>query len=256
MDSDDVVRGRILSRREVLTLLGGAGVAAVGVPAIAGALDHSAQPPRPQGAAPVPNCVVRPEQTEGPYFVDQTLNRRDVRSDPTDGRVPEGLPLELEIRVSGIVGGACTPLSGARVEIWQCDALGVYSGVQDIDGQFDTRGQSFLRGHQITDRAGSARFRSIYPGWYRGRTVHIHFAVHATNRAGRDVVFTSQLYFDDAVTESVLRQAPYSQKGLDGWMKNDADGIFRRQRGAELLLATRPLDGGYAAQFELGMQLG
>lgn len=256
MDADDVMRGRLLSRREVLALLGSAGVVAVGAPAMAGADHPGGGSAAPAGATPFPSCVVRPEQTEGPYFVDNTMHRGDIRADPSDGRVPEGLPLDLEVRVSAIRAGSCTPLPGARVEVWQCDALGVYSGVEDTAGRFDTRGKRFLRGHQLSDAAGSVRFRTIFPGWYQGRSVHIHFAVHAKNQVGREFVFTSQLYFDDAVTEAVLKRAPYAQRGLDGWRRNAQDGIFRSQRGAELVLATRPAGDGYAAQFEMGMELG
>src|SRR5204862_5959516 len=93
-----------------------------------------------------PPCVVRPEQTEGPYFVDERLNRSDIRSDPSDGLVKEGFLLELALRVHKIGGSDCTPLAGVVVDVWHCDALGVYSDVRDRS--FDTRGKKFLRGYQ------------------------------------------------------------------------------------------------------------
>jgi protocatechuate 3,4-dioxygenase beta subunit len=68
------------------------------------------------------------------------------------------------------------------VDVWQCDALGVYSDVRDSNGFFDTRGRQFLRGYQVTDRNGQAEFLTVYPGWYRGRTVHLHFKVRVQRR--------------------------------------------------------------------------
>ncbi len=260
MDSDDVPVGRILGRREVLALLGAAGAGALTRRATAPETAEAGAPPSTGSAAPlslpVPNCVVRPAQTEGPYFVEPTLDRRDIRADPTTGAIPAGVPLALELRVAQVATSGCTPLVGATVELWQCDALGVYSGVRDTNGLFDTRTQKFLRGHQRTDTTGVVRFTTIYPGWYEGRAVHLHFSVRAKNAAGRDVLFTSQLYFDEAITATVLAKAPYATKGTAGWRRNAADGIFSRSGGEQLIVATRPQGEGYAGVFELGMQLG
>ncbi len=253
MQNDDETIGRILSRRDLMALLGAAGA---GV--LARGLTSPQAPDLPTlrlPSSPVPNCVVRPAQTEGPYFVDGTLDRRDIRSDPATGVAKTGVPLGVEFRVSQVAASGCTPLAGARVELWQCDALGVYSGARDMNGLFDTRNEKFLRGHQITDAAGVARFSSVYPGWYEGRAVHLHFSVRAKNAAGRDVLFTSQLYFDDTVTAQVLQRAPYAQKGTANWVRNSRDGIFNRSGGEQLMLALRPQGEGYAGIFELGMQL-
>ena len=103
-------------------------------------------------AASLPSCVVRPEQTEGPYFVDEKLNRSDIRNEPSDNSSKPGVPLRLEFQVSRIAGGACAPLNGAIVDVWHCDALGVYSDVRD--SKFDARGKKFLRGYQQTDTNG------------------------------------------------------------------------------------------------------
>ncbi len=122
MDNDDLPIGSILGRREILALLGAAGAGALTRRMVAPAVAEAAAAPV---MLPLPNCVVRPAQTEGPYFVDGTLERRDIRADPATGVAPTGVPLGLDIRVSRIAGGACTPLPGATVELWQCDALGV-----------------------------------------------------------------------------------------------------------------------------------
>ena len=94
-------------------------------------------------------------------------------------------------------------MAGAMVDICQCDAIGVYSDVRATNGFFNTGGQRFLRGYQVTDASGVAKFTTVYPGWYQGRSVHIHFKIR-TNAGGRNAEFVSQLYFDDAFR--VLRQ--------------------------------------------------
>jgi protocatechuate 3,4-dioxygenase beta subunit len=201
-------------------------------------------------AASLPRCIVRPEQTEGPYFVDEKLHRTDIRGDPSDNSLSAGVPLRLEFHVSRLSGGACTPLSGAVVDVWHCNALGAYSDVRD--SQFDTRGKKFLRGFQRTDGNGMAEFLSIYPGWYEGRAVHIHFKIRSGGSDGRAHEFTSQLYFDEAVSDMVFQQAPYN--GKRGRRRtNETDSLFRRG-GKELLLAPTKGSQGYAAQFAIGLQ--
>jgi protocatechuate 3,4-dioxygenase beta subunit len=141
-------------------------------------------------------------------------------------------------------------LSGATVDVWHCDALGVYSDVRD--GRFDTRGKKFLRGFQRTDGEGRAEFFTVYPGWYPGRAVHIHFKIRSAGSDGRAHEFTSQLYFDEAVNDVVFQQAPYNSK-RGRRMMNQADSLFRRG-GKELLLAPTKSAHGYAAQFAIGLQ--
>src|SRR2546422_1615619 len=171
----DTVMGRDLSRRELLALMGAAAVL-VGCERGQSGSSWWARLWAPEAAATaLPPCIVRPEQTEGPYFVDERLNRTDIRSDPSDGSVKEGLPLQLALRIHEIRGQRCTPLHGAMVDIWHCDALGVYADVRDRF--FDTRRKKFLRGYQTTDADGAVHFQTIYPGWYPGRTVHIHFKI-------------------------------------------------------------------------------
>jgi protocatechuate 3,4-dioxygenase beta subunit len=257
MSDDPVTTNRLpapWSRREALRLLGAAGAAALAGrwPAAAGAraIDDAAAE-----SSPALDCIVTPEQTEGPYFVDERLNRADIRSDPATKAVREGLPLRLRINVSRVDGSACTPLPGALVDVWQCDALGVYSDVDDFNGLFDTRGQKFLRGYQVTGRNGTAEFVTIYPGWYSGRAVHIHFKVRLHDGTQRNHELTSQLYFDDAITDRVHALPPYSAKGART-TRNDRDRIFRaRNSGSKLLLRLRPDGRGYLGTIAVGLRM-
>lgn len=258
MDHDDVQVGRILSRREVLALLGAGGAAALAAPAVTSAAASAATSGTSPagGRAPfrLPKCIVRPSQTEGPYFLDTELDRSDIRSDPGDGSVREGARLALEFRVSRIDTERCEPLPGALVDVWQCDAAGIYSGVVDIDGLFDTTGKRFLRGHQVTGPDGVARFTTIYPGWYPGRTVHIHFKIRTNPREVGGHEFTSQLYFDDAFTDRVFEVPPYSaMKGRR--VRNEQDAIFRGG-GSQLRIDVTEEDGGYRGVFDIGLQIG
>ena len=199
----------------------------------------------------MPACVVRPEQTAGPYFVDEKLNRSDIRVEPSDKTIKLGALLRLEFHVSHVASGTCNPLSGAIVDIWHCDALGAYSDVRDAG--FDTRGKKFLRGYQTTNADGLVEFLTIYPGWYEGRAVHIHFKIRADAASRRGYEFTSQLYFDEAITEQVHKQGPYNSKGRRATV-NEADFIFRRG-GKQLLLVPTKNSQGYAAKFDIGLKL-
>lgn len=241
---DDEPIGRVLTRREVLALLGVTGIAWLTRCSGPGSMA------RPAGAAGVSGCVVRPEMTAGPYFVDGALERPDIRADPATGEARAGTPLELAFLVSRIADGACAPLVGAVVDVWQCDALGVYSDVRDA--RSDTRGRKFLRGHQVTDADGAARFTTIYPGWYQGRAVHVHFKIRSAPAAAAGFDFTSQLFFDDALTDRVHAAEPYASRG-GRRTENDRDGFFRRG-GADLLVALEPAGEGYRGTFEVALQ--
>lgn len=285
MDNDDEMIGRILSRREVLKLVGAASMtvlvgcgttstsstqptsastatAALNAEAqTAVALENTPAAVASQAAevataeaanativavdqTAVPACVVRPEATEGPYYVEEDLVRSDIRTDPTTGTVKEGTPLLLTFAVSQVSNSTCSPLAGATVEVWHCDAAGQYSDVNDPS--FNTEGQKWLRGSQVTDASGIATFTSIYPGWYSSRAVHIHFKV----RPNETSVFTSQLFFDDALSDQAFTVAPYASKGQRDKL-NSSDSIYQ-----DLLLldATKTSDG-YAATFPLGIDI-
>jgi protocatechuate 3,4-dioxygenase beta subunit len=263
---DDRQVGRILSRREAMTLLAAAAVALPAcAPSGSGSQATATSPAtaaggaanQPGATAPstthgtagatqvaAPSCIVKPALTEGPYFVDEKLNRSDIRTDPSDGSVTPGTPLTLAFRVARLGAAGCTAFSGATIDVWHCNAAGVYSDVSANN----TVGKKFLRGYQTTDAAGNATFTTIYPGWYQGRAVHIHFKIRTPD--GKD--FTSQLFFDEALTDQVYARAPYSSR-TGTRLKNTGDGIFD-QGGNQLLLDVVPDGQGYATTFEIGLQ--
>lgn len=249
MTNDDRSVGRVLTRREILTLFSGA---AAGT-ALLAASGHVGSHTVNAAGAVRPSCVVRPQQTQGPYFVDEKLRRSDIRRDPTDGSVKQGVPLRLVFRVAELNGSVCRPLAGATVDVWHCDALGVYSDARDpLFG--DTRGKKFLRGYQVTTAAGTAEFLTIYPGWYQGRTVHVHFKIRTASASSAHHEFTSQLYFDDTLTDRVHARPPYAGKGRRT-MRNADDGIFR-DGGTKLVLKVAKEGQGYAAAFDVALETG
>jgi protocatechuate 3,4-dioxygenase beta subunit len=254
---------RRISRRETLGLIGGAAIAAVvgcgddepsatpeastaGTPTRAATTTAS----RTVAATGTPSaepvaCVLTLEETEGPYFVDEMLNRSDITSDPSNGSVKAGVPLALNMTVSTVSGATCTPLAGVLVDMWHCDAEGAYSDISGGAGQGNTAGQKFLRGYQVTDANGRVAFQTIYPGWYSGRTVHIHFKVRTAE--GLESL-TSQLFFDESVTDSVIAQAPYNTRGAPD-TTNASDNIF----DPSLIVALTEDGGGYAGSFHVGV---
>lgn len=184
------------------------------------------------GSADAGACVLTPEQTEGPFYVADSLIRRDI----AEGR--QGLPLDLRLRVQDATG--CKPIRDATVEVWHCDAQGAYSGVEDD--------ATFLRGGQRSNADGQVTFRTIYPGWYQGRATHIHVKVHA----GGGEVHTGQLYFDDATTASVAQRAPYAARG-EPETTNASDGIYV-DGGDRSTLALKRNGQGYVARLTLGVR--
>src|SRR5215471_15283568 len=244
-----------VSRRETLRLLGIGGTAALVGLADKRPLSFWPDPVRSSiaGATSLA-CVVRPAQTEGPYFIDERLNRADIRTDPSNNSIKDGMPLRLKFNVAKVDDrGSCSPLPRALVDFWQCDALGVYSDVKDIGGLFDTRGQKFLRGYQVTDNNGSVELTTIYPGWYPGRTVHIHFKIRIPEGSQRAREFTSQLYFHDSFTDEIYAKAPYNAKG-GRRMRNEGDNIFsERNSGEKLILDVTHDAQGCFGRFDIGL---
>jgi protocatechuate 3,4-dioxygenase beta subunit len=228
-----------------------------------------------------PGCVLTSEQEEGPYYVDDRVLRRDV----TEGRA--GLPLQL--RVAIVDSRTCAPLKDAAVDIWHCDALGVYSGFTANGGGengfpggpppggmrqggmrqggrgpggpggrggMGERGRGtavddtrFLRGVQITDAKGAAEFVTIYPGWYQGRTLHIHLKVHvggtaAAKHSGGQVAHTGQLFLPEDLTTDVAKLAPYAEHTQVHRTLHSEDNIFRNQGGSQTVMQTTRLQKG------------
>jgi protocatechuate 3,4-dioxygenase beta subunit len=183
-------------------------------------------------------CVLTPEQTEGPYYIANERARRNI----TQGR--PGTPLTLRLKV--VDASTCRPIKGAAVDIWHCDAGGVYSGFGQGSGN-----RTFLRGVQRTDAHGVATFQSIYPGWYQGRTVHIHVKVHV----GGNVVHTGQLYFRDALTDAVYRKAPYRKRAAARTTRNADDAVYR-DGGRKSMLIVRRRPTGYVGSITMGVVRG
>jgi protocatechuate 3,4-dioxygenase beta subunit len=179
--------------------------------------------------------VLTPEMTEGPFFLDGDKARRDVR----DGR--PGVPLALQTTVLDV--STCKPIRAAAVDIWHCDAGGTYSGF----AQEGTAGRTFMRGIQRTDKSGLASFTTVYPGWYEGRTVHIHVRVYL----GGSVVHPGQLFFPDALTDAVYRRAPYNRRPART-TRNATDSIFRNG-GSRSMLRLAKRGNGYVARITMGV---
>ncbi|MDQ3675086.1 MAG: intradiol ring-cleavage dioxygenase [Gemmatimonadota bacterium] len=250
MENDDHQIGYMLSRREVLGVIGTTGLMLVtGCRPSRGSTTDTALSAAGLGTG-TGSCVARPASIEGPYFVDEKLDRSDIRSDPSTGEIKPGAPLTVTFNVSRLAANACAPVAGLMVDVWQCDHLGVYSDV--VDPAFDTKGKRFLRGYQTTDADGIARFTTVYPGWYSGRPAHVHFKIRSASSTGRGFDFTSQLYFDEKITEQIYAQAPYAARG-QGDMKNSED-RFYRDSGGQLLLPVEKSGEGYAGTFNIALQ--
>jgi protocatechuate 3,4-dioxygenase beta subunit len=239
----------------MLTLLGGAGavalVAGTGFHRLALTQEGATATPL---ATDVPACVVRPALTEGPYFVDEMLKRSDIRL-TADGSLKEGALLKLIFKVSDVSANTCAPLAGAQVDVWHCDALGVYSGVSDPG--FDTSGETWLRGYQTTDEDGLAEFTTIYPGWYPGRAVHIHFKIRVDPESDSGYEFSSQVFFPPELSDLIHAQEPYAEKGYRDVL-NEQDFIYRGSEGLLILDVVENEaedEDGYVATFGIGLDL-
>jgi protocatechuate 3,4-dioxygenase beta subunit len=222
-----------LTRRGSLVRLGGFLATAVGAAGLKIETSDGAGPAAV--ASGDVTCVLTPEQTEGPYYIANEALRRNI----TDGR--PGTPLLLRAFV--VNASTCKPIKGAAVDIWHADADGVYSGF----GQ-GASNRTFMRGIQRTNAKGLALFRTVYPGWYQGRTVHIHVKVHL----GGNVLHTGQLYFPDSVTDAVYRKAPYTSRPTRD-VRNAADSIYRNGGKRSQVKVTKNSAGVYVASIVMGV---
>lgn len=196
--------------------------------------------PLPVDSTPV--CVLTPQATEGPFYFDTNRIRQNIIED----RV--GSPLRMSVRVMRVDDG-CAPLKDALVDIWHTDAGGLYSGYPGQPGGQDTSGLTFLRGAQMTDADGVALFDTIYPGWYPGRTVHIHFKV----RYKENTYATSQFYFPDDFTDRVYSRTPYSDRP-NRTTRNADDSLLRGDPAESNVLASVTENGdGYVGTITVGV---
>jgi len=208
------VEPRLVGRREAILALGSAGL---------GAIALAAPPLRRLGLSALDGdeawaqaCTRAPELTEGPYYISNSQLRRNILE-----RRP-GVTLWLSLRV--IDAGTCSTIPGAVVDIWHADADGEYSGFNGADND------TFMRGRQGVGNSGVASFRTVYPGWYPGRTPHVHIKVHV---AGAEV-HTGQLFMEESVTDAVYAREPYASRG-ERDTRNAADQIFRSGGDATIL---------------------
>ena len=253
LHDDDAPVGRILTRREALRLMGrvgGAGAGGLLFLAGCGGGSDSVTDPSAGGSASLA-CAAKPELTQGPYFVDERINRSDIRTNTANAAIQAGALLTLAFNVQQINSNACAPLAGAFVDVWHCNATGVYSDA--VDPGFNTRGQNWLRGYQVTDAAGLATFTTIFPGWYQGRATHIHFKIRQALSASTSYDFTSQLFFDEGFLSSLYTsQAPYTTRGDAGRLRNARDGIYS-QGGSNLLITPEASGSGYKGTLNIGL---
>ena len=190
------------------------------------------------------DCVLIPHETPGPYPLDLSGEASYFRVDIREGK--PGLQLDLSLRVVSIQD-ACNPIANARIDIWQTDKDGVYSGF--VQPGFDTTGETFCRGIQITDVNGFANFTTIYPGWYPGRTTHIHFQVFLSNVLSA----TSQMAFPDEFNTQVYDNALYT-KGQNTTVETTADdGVFADGYEDQILFITPLATGGYTGALTIGI---
>jgi protocatechuate 3,4-dioxygenase beta subunit len=242
--------GGPIDRRQALAALGALGIGAVATACSRGGSSQPSRPKPTNTSGPLNTsavgCVLAPDVTAGPYY----LEHQKVRSDITEGR--PGTPLALAITVAG--AKTCDAIRNATVDIWHADADGVYSGFGNAStgvaaGGAPTDTYTFLRGVQHTDAAGLVNFTTIYPGWYRGRAVHIHIEV----RADDQLVHTGQFFFPDALNTKVLTTGPYQHRGAPD-TTNGSDGIYRAAGGSAATLDPQPKGDGYRAAVTVGVR--
>jgi protocatechuate 3,4-dioxygenase beta subunit len=248
---------RLMSRRSALRLLGGAGLAVIAACASDGVVttttaaaagtstSASAGSTATTTFGGAGTCVLIPEETEGPYPLDLSGDEEFFRSDITEGR--PGVPLTLTLSLVDVNAG-CGPIEGARIDVWHCDADGVYSGVSQPGN--DTTGETFCRGIQLTDANGQATFQTIYPGWYQGRITHVHFQVFFDS----GLAATSQIAFPEEVTAAVYAVDPYAAKGLNTSVRSIADDmVFADGSQYQMASVTGGADARYMATLLVGI---
>ncbi len=238
-DHTDLRDEKTLTRRDSLLGLGGVAAAALGAGGVLAALDGDDAEAAASGPAAVASglvtCVLTPEMTQGPYYLDGDKLRRDIRESRPGTR--------LDLATTVVDVSTCKPIKGAAVDIWHADAGGTYSGF----AQEGTAGDTFMRGIQRTSAKGLAAFTTVYPGWYSGRTVHIHVQVSL----GGNVLHTGQLFFPESLTDAVYRRTPYNTRPSRD-TRNATDSIFRNG-GSKSMLKLAKSGSGYVARITMGI---
>ena len=241
-----------LTRRRLIEILGGAGVAALSGCG-GGSTSASSASGSTSGttSGTTASCVLTPELTVGPYFVDEKLNRSDLTTNTTDTNVLNATPLTLTMTIMEYASSGCSALVGAQVDIWHADAAGIYSD-ESVE---NTTGQTFLRGYQLTDANGAVTFKTVVPGWYSGRTIHIHVMIRTLSSSGSVLTeFTTQLFFDQTLLNALTTTvSPYSSRGVPD-TTNAQDSIY--SSATQLTLTNATSGGGYTASITLGVQTG
>ena len=247
----------LLSRRAVLAAFGAA-VGSAALLAACGDDGDGADADADAGSAPdggtasadgaptSSTCEAIPDETAGPYpdtkgmIADEAFYRSDITEDR------EGVPLTLTLTLVN-VGASCAAIVGAHVEIWHCDASGVYSEYANTMNPGSTA-TTYLRGVQTSDANGQVTFQTIYPGWYQGRVTHIHIQVFS----GTSLVKTTQIGFPDSVNEAVYAVAPYAEKGQNP-IGDDDDQVFGDGHDLEIASITGNTANGYLATIAVGL---
>lgn len=192
------------------------------------------------------SCVLSPAMTEGPYFVDELLNRSNIKADSDGTNLQTGVPLELTINVVN-QDDNCSVGAGVIVDLWHCSAPGKYS---DIASE-GTTGHDFLRGYQETDSSGQVTFQTFFPGWYNGRTVHVHFKVRAFDGTSTTYEFTSQIFFDQSANNAANIRTDLGYTGI-GTTTNSSDNIYNNQ--TEMLASlSGSASAGYTGEITVGL---
>ena len=247
--NNDATVGTIYSRRDALALAAKAGIILTSggiftfVPA--------------ESQKPKANLIASPALTEGPFFVDEKLNRSNLLVGTTRESVVKGTPLSLELEILRLTDDKHVPFAGVQIDLWHCDAAGVYSDESNPMNHEDTAKQTWLRGYQITNSKGKVKFETIVPGWYPGRTAHIHFKVRTFSEKHQVTAdFTSQLFFHEDDLKRIYANKPYSGQDVPANI-NKQDNIFAEPQmdgslaGEHLTLQLAKADNGHAAKFTI-----
>ncbi|MEM7132985.1 MAG: hypothetical protein AAF702_42180 [Chloroflexota bacterium] len=265
LDNDDIPVGKILSRREMIRLLGASSlssliVACAPISPTDGTTSVTTTEPMPapteasvaadaaENLAPI-NCVAQPELTEGPYFVDVNMDRFDLRM-TNDNVVKAGFPMLFTVQISDVTDGTCKPLPGAIFDLWNCDAIGEYSAVLDENGNFDTRDESWLRGTRVSDENGNLQMLTIIPSWYSTRAIHSHFKIRTQGTDGNAYEFTSQLFFKADQMEPILATQAYIPNGMPPTSNEIDDFYLSLPEPEQLTLDLAEMSGDELAQLK------